>query len=121
MSVPLPAFPDPRLHDAPAPSRDCGAWYALVEQLHASGGGADADRASEALVEAIGAAIALHPQTIADAIANAPSAAVARQLWRCTDLAWARAPSSDPGALAITPFALPVVLLAGRNAAGAGR
>ncbi len=55
---------------------------------------------------------------LADAIANAPTPACARALWRALIAAWA--PSGPPAesGIAATLFALPVVIIAGRDAGG---
>jgi len=52
---------------------------------------------------------------LADAIANAPSPATARALWRCLIAAWAAAPRNGQTGIAATLFAIPVVIVAGRE------
>jgi hypothetical protein len=52
---------------------------------------------------------------LADAIAGAPSPAVARALWRCLIAAWAPARRVELTGVAATLFALPVVIVAGRE------
>ncbi|HUH95646.1 MAG TPA: hypothetical protein VL742_21205 [Casimicrobiaceae bacterium] len=52
---------------------------------------------------------------LADAIAAAPSPALARELWRCLIDAWSPA-WRDPADMAATLFALPVVIIAARDA-----
>jgi len=53
---------------------------------------------------------------IADAIAAAPSPAIARALWRCLIAAWSLS-WRDQGGIAAMQFALPVVVVAGCDAA----
>ena len=55
---------------------------------------------------------------LADAIAGAPSPAVARALWRGLIAAWAPAHRDGESDVAATLFALPVVIVAGREPAG---
>src|SRR6266496_3103147 len=52
---------------------------------------------------------------LADTIAAAPSPAIARALWRCLIAAWAPASRNSTAALAATLFALPIVIVAGRE------
>ena len=117
MSTLPSGFPDPRpaREDAPAAA---APWYRLAERLLASPGGADADRMSAALEEALGQALESAPADVQRAIDAAPSPPLARQLWRTTDTAFARKPDLAANAVDITPFAIPVVVLAGRTAPG---
>ena len=117
MSTLPSGFPDPRpaRGDAPAVAPP---WYALAERLLASPGGADTDRVSAALEEALGQALESAPADVQRAIEAAPSPAVARQLWRTTDTVFARKPGLAANAVDVTPFAIPVVVLAGRTAPG---
>jgi hypothetical protein len=52
---------------------------------------------------------------LADVIAGAPSPAVARALWRCLIAAWAPARKGEQTGVGATLFALPVVIVAGRE------
>lgn len=53
---------------------------------------------------------------LADTIANAPSPACARALWRALIAAWTSSGAAAEDGLAATLFALPVVVIAGREA-----
>jgi hypothetical protein len=57
---------------------------------------------------------------LADVIASAPSPAVARALWRCLIDAWSLAGRGSGRGVAATLFALPVVIIAGREPGAAG-
>ncbi len=54
---------------------------------------------------------------LAALLAGAPSVAIARHLWRLLDAAWRDAAAEGEAGLAITVFAIPVVVVAGLEAA----
>ena len=55
---------------------------------------------------------------LAAILAGAPSVGVARHLWRTLDAAWRDATPPEPSGLAVTVFALPLVIVVGREGAG---
>jgi hypothetical protein len=91
----------------------------LIELAEASLAATSAIRAEEigralttALVDRLQSGQAL---LLAEVIAAAPSPAIARALWRCLIEAWGLASGDGAGGVAATLFALPVVIVAGRE------
>jgi len=91
----------------------------LIELAGASLAATSAIRAEEigrvlttALVDRLQSGEAL---LLAEVIAAAPSPAIARALWRCLIEAWGLASGDGAGGVAATLFALPVVIVAGRE------
>jgi hypothetical protein len=99
---------------------DVDATHApLIELAEASLAAQTANRAEEigralttALVDRLQSGEAL---LLAEVIAAAPSPAIARALWRCLIEAWGLASGDGVGGVAATLFALPVVIVAGRE------
>ena len=99
---------------------DVDATHApLIELAEASLAAQTAIRAEEigralttALVDRLHSGEAL---LLAEVIAAAPSAAIARALWRCLIEAWGLASDDGVGGVAASLFALPVVIVAGRE------
>jgi hypothetical protein len=108
---------DPR---TPAVAPGPAASAPLIELAVASLAAPSATRAA-AIDQALAGAIATHLESgegllLAEAIAAAPSVAVARALWRRLIEAWALVSLPAPGAgVAAALFALPVVIVAGRE------
>jgi hypothetical protein len=57
-------------------------------------------------------------EALARMLAGAPSVGVARHLWRALDAAWRDATHVEGSALEVTVFAVPLVIVAGREGAG---
>lgn len=103
------SFPDP---DAAAP--EVAALYRLAALSLAAETGQDADAADAALRAALATALsdAGAGAFLAALIAEAPSVAIARHLWRLLE-ALCR-PAAAPGSgVAVTVFAMPVIVVAG--------
>ncbi len=105
---------DPRSFEsarsAPAPIRDL---YALAEASLAADTGQRADAVERELSALLAAQLATDPAALAAAVAAAPSVAVARYLWRALDAAWRETQVSAGAGLAVTLFAMPLVIVAG--------
>ena len=109
-----PAFtvPDPRIFpsiESAAPA--LRTLYALAEESLA----ADSQQRADACDRELHAALARYLESdgteLAAALSHAPSVAVTRHLWRLVDSVWnARA---HDGTLAVTVFALPLIVVAG--------
>lgn len=114
------AIADPRdFPGADAVPPDIAALYRQAETSLAATTGQDADAADRASGSALAARLAGDGATLATIMANAPSVAVARHLWRLLDAHCG--PVSDPGAgVAATVFAIPVVIVAGVEGAATG-
>ncbi len=112
-------IPDPRtfadVASAPAPAR---ALYALAEASLGAATGQRADALDHELRDAMGARLKDDGAVLAAAISGAPSVAVARHLWRALDAAWRDAAVSGDSGLAVTLFALPLVIVTGLETAG---
>ena len=104
---------DPRVFWLPAEA----AHAPLLELAQASLAATTTARAEEVHRTLIRAALdrlrSGRASTLADAIANAPSPAIARELWRCLIDAWS--PAWRDAAEIATLFALPVVVVAARD------
>jgi hypothetical protein len=105
---------DPRVFSAPAGP----AQEVLIRLAEASLAASSASRA-EAIDRTLISALGSHLQAdgaswLADLFPSAPSAAVARHLWRCLIDAWREASQPvDGNQVVATLFALPVVIVAG--------
>lgn len=120
-AIPLSAFPDPRIfrdrRDASAQEQH---WYALAAGGLAASTGDDAALADAKLRQSLGETIAENASALDAAITHAPSPAIARHLWRQLDHAWRELPPGSGPGLAITLFAIPLVIVAGVTAGGDG-
>jgi hypothetical protein len=109
-----PAFPvpDPRafpvIESAPTEIRDL---YALAEASLAAESQQRADACDRELRGALAQRLRGNGAALAAAVSGAPSVAVTRHLWRALDVVWRAAPADD--GLAVTVFALPLVIVSG--------
>ncbi len=115
-------IPDPRVFpDAASAASDAAAVYALA----AAGLDADTGARAEALEQELRALLARRlagdGTALAALFAGAPSVAVARALWRQLDAAWRDAAREEAAGLAITVFAVPLVIVAGLEGASGER
>jgi len=119
MIAPHPlAIPDPRsFPDAAAASTRAAALYRTAEAGLAAETGARADALAAGIRSTLGDMLAGEGTALAALLAEAPSVAVARQLWRLLDAAWRDAASDGEAGLAVTVFAFPLVIVAGLEAA----
>ncbi len=113
------AIADPRdFPDADAASPEAAALYRLAETSLAAETGQGADVADRALTTALAARLAGDGAFLAALVAGAPSVAAARHLWRLLD--GLGRPAAGPAAgIAVTVFAIPVVIVAGQEGAAA--
>jgi len=109
------AVPDPRRFPEPARALPLDAsLYALAAASLGADTGGMADAADRDVRNALHARLAGDGPGLARLLAQAPSVAVARYLWRQLDHAWREAGRAD--ALAATLFAIPLVVVAGLEA-----
>jgi hypothetical protein len=113
-------IPDPRsfpaADSAPPVSR---ALYALAETSLSAATAQRADAIDRDLCAAFATMLAGEGAALASLFAGAPSVAVARHLWRALDATWRELPSANGPDLALTVFAMPLVIVTGREGAGA--
>jgi len=102
-------FPDAK--SAPAAAQ---ALYALAEASLAAESGQRADAIDGQLRSAL---LAADGPGLAAIFAGAPSVALTRHLWRALDAGWRGAAASAGAGLAVTVFALPVVIVTGLESA----
>jgi hypothetical protein len=119
--VPDPGLPipDPRtfadMASAPASAR---SLYALAEASLEAETGQRSDALDRELRAELAARLEDDGPVLAAALSGAPSVAVARHLWRALDATWRDgAVSGNPG-LAVTVFALPLVIVTGPGTTG---
>ena len=107
---------DPRVFpDASAAPAAVRALYALAEESLASESGHRSETVDRTLIAALRASLAVDAdgEALAAAIATAPSVATARHLWRALDAAWRETVALEGAGLAVSVFALPLVIVAG--------
>ena len=113
------AVPDPRrfavAEFAPAAVR---ALYALADASLAGETRQRSDAIDRELSAALADALANDGARLAAALSGAPSVAVARHLWRALDAVWREVPVAEGAGIAVTVFALPLVIVAGVEGAG---
>ena len=118
MAEPALSVPDPRvfpsIESAPPEAR---ALYALADASLAADSQQRADACDRKLHSALAAALERDGAELAAVLSQAPSVAVTRHVWRTLDSVWREAPSPGAG-LAVTVFALPVVIVAGMEGGG---
>ncbi len=110
--------PDPRVFpDIGAATESARGLYALAEQSLRAETAQRADAFERELREALLARLIAGGAELAAMLAGAPSVEVTRHLWRSLDAAWREA-TPDGATLAVTMFALPLVIVVGREGAG---
>ncbi|MEO8304222.1 MAG: hypothetical protein ABI724_08880 [Betaproteobacteria bacterium] len=106
------AVPDPRTFadpaSAPAAMREL---HALAEASLAAETRQGSDAIDRELREVLMRRLAGDGTALAMALDGAPSVAVTRHLWRALDAAWSDALLAEGAAIAVTVFALPVVVV----------
>ena len=111
LEVPVP---DPRtfadVASAPASAR---ALYALAEASLEAETGQRSDVLDRALRAELDARLQKEGAGLGAILSGAPSVAVARHLWRAADAAWRDGATSGAPGLAVTVFALPLVIVTG--------
>ena len=107
------AIADPRIFAAPdAVLPDAAAMYRWAEASLNAVTGQGADTADHALRAALAPRLAADGAFLARLVSSAPSVAVARHLWRLLD-ALCRPAAGAAGGVAVTAFAIPVIVVAG--------
>ena len=116
----LRALTDPRLFPDP---RTAAPEDARLFALAADSLAADSRQRAEALDretrEVLAQRLRSDGASLAALIAGAPSVDVTRHLWRELDAVWRNATAPKEAGLALTIFALPIVIVSGRESAGA--
>jgi len=107
------AFPDPRIYAPEASDEPRAHWYALAEAALDASTSTARDAADAALNDALRVALAHDAASVEHAVDNAPSPFTARRLWRAADEIWRAVEEGE--ALAVTLFALPLVMVVGAN------
>lgn len=112
MADPASPVPDPRafpvIDSAPTELR---ALYALAEASLTAESQQRADACDRELRGALAQRLRGKGSALAAILSGAPSVAVTRHLWRALDVVWRAAPADD--GLAVTVFALPLVIVSG--------
>ena len=112
--VPDPrAFPDPG--SAPEWAR---GLYSLAERSLRAETAQRADAFDRELRDALLARLVAGGPELVTLLADAPSIDLARHLWRSLDAAWRDATPNGESALTVNVFALPLVVVVGREGAG---
>jgi len=114
------AIADPRIFaDVALAPADAAALYALAARSTGVAGESEADALRAKLSDALSPRLRHDGAGLAALLAGAPSVDAARALWRALDVAWREATAAQHG-VAITLFALPVVVVAASSAATEG-
>jgi hypothetical protein len=113
-------LPDPRVFPDPssAPDRDARLYRLATESLTADAR-QGADAADVEIRELLSARLVSDGAALAALFAGTPSVAVTRLLWRQLEAVWRSGTESQAGHLAITVFALPIVVVSGAQGASA--
>jgi hypothetical protein len=118
MAEPAFSVPDPRVFppvdSAPPEAR---VLYALAETSLAADSRQRADACDRELAAALSALLEDDGAKLSALFSRSPSVAVTRHLWRALDAIW-RTGASTGALLAVTVFALPIVIVAGVEAGG---
>ena len=113
------SVPDPRVFpDIDAATEPARGLYSLAEQSLRAETAQRADAFERELRVALLTRLVAGGAELAAMFAGAPSVEVTRQLWRSLDAAWREATEEGDATVAVTIFALPVVVVVGREGAG---
>jgi hypothetical protein len=108
--------PDPRVFpDIGAATESARGLYLLAEQSLRTETAQRADAVERELRDALLARLIAGGPELAAMLAGAPSVEVTRQLWRSLDRAWREATADGDATLAVTMFAVPLVIVVGRE------
>jgi hypothetical protein len=113
-------LPDPRnFPDAASAPPEAAKIHALAQAGLAAETGATNDAADRDLRVRLDHMLRRDGDSLAAVFSSAPSVAVSRYVWRRLDGAWAAAAAETGAGLAVTVFALPIVIVSGvEGAAG---
>ncbi len=110
--------PDPRIFpDAGSVAPEAASLHALAGASLAADTGLRADASDRELRRALARRLEGDGGTLAALIDSAPSVAIARHLWRQLDAVWREMTIDRAAGLAVTVFAIPLVVVAGVEAA----
>jgi len=104
----------PAASSAPAPARNL---YLLAEASLAAETGQRSDANDRELRKLLAARLTADDASLAAAFSGAPSVAVVRHLWRALDAAWREVETPVGAGLAVTVFAVPIVIVTGLESA----
>ena len=115
-------LPDPRVFpDVASASGPARAIYDLATRALATDIGQEADALERELRAHLLAKLRGSGTELARIFAGAPSISVARQVWRALDAVWREATRAEaPASLELTVFALPLVIVVGREGSEGG-
>ena len=112
-------MPDPRsFPDVASATELARGLYTLAERSLRAETAQHADAFNRELRAALFALLAADGPALAAILAGAPSVEAARHLWRILDASWRDATPAGSSGLAVTVFALPLVIVVGREGAG---
>jgi hypothetical protein len=112
------AIPDPRsFPDAATAPPWARALYRAAQASLGAETGVRADALDQDVRATLAQMLCGEGTALATLFAGSPSVAVARHLWRLLDAAWRDAASDREAGLAVTVFAMPLVIVAGLEAA----
>ena len=113
-------LPDPRMFpDAHAAPPEHARLYALAAEAQAAGTRQQSDALDREIRVFLAAYLASSGAALAALFAGAPSVAVMRHLWRELDAVWKQGHASGEAGLALTVFAVPLVIVSGGDGATA--
>jgi hypothetical protein len=113
--------PDPRVFpDIASAQEPARSLYVLASRALRGDNPREAEAIDRDFLAVLKAQLEADGPSLARLLAGAPSTDVARYLWRALDAAWREATRAHGSALGVTMFALPLVVVAGRDGAGNG-
>jgi len=113
-------LPDPRIFpDVGSAAPEAASLHMLAAASLAAATGPRAEESARELRRALAHGLASDGATLAALIDGAPSVAIARHLWRQLDAVWCELTVDRAAGLAVTVFAVPLVVVAGVLAANA--
>jgi len=114
-------LPDPRIFpDAASASEPARAVYALAERALSADVALEADACERELRIRLLALLQGPGTELGQLLAESPSVSVTRQVWRVLDALLRDATRADNSALEVTMFAIPLVIVVGREAGEGG-
>lgn len=118
MTAPADSIADPRVYPAAAAApEEAQALFARVESALAAATADRADRRNGEIRASLRAMVDRDASQLSEVLASAPSAPVARHLWRQLEFVWRDATRRSSG-IAANLFAIPVVVVVALDRAG---
>jgi hypothetical protein len=122
MSVAADELADPRNYPAASvATAEARALFELAERALGAATAREADAANAAIRETMIEGLGADGRALAEVLAAAPSPAVARHLGRVLDAAWVAGLPAEADGLAVTLFAVPLVVVAALDRASEPR